>query len=82
VAFSWDGEKGDNFDVYVKLVCAGVPLRLTSGPEPEGFAAWSPDASDHVEIRMVPALGGAERKLGESTTCGGRRGLLTESFWR
>src|SRR5437868_11973159 len=29
VAFSWNGEKEDNFDIYVKLVDAGTPLRLT-----------------------------------------------------
>src|SRR6266849_5750834 len=29
VAFAWNGEKGDNFDIYVKLVDAGTPLKLT-----------------------------------------------------
>jgi Tol biopolymer transport system component len=24
VAFAWDGEKGDNFDIYLKLVDAGT----------------------------------------------------------
>jgi Tol biopolymer transport system component len=80
VAFSWDGENGDNFDIYVKLVGAGAPLRLSSNPANEFDPAWSPDgryiafcreASDHTEIWMVPALGGAERKLGEAATCGG-----------
>ena len=75
VAFAWNGEKEDNLDIYVKLVDAGAPLRLTSNPAAEYLPAWSPDAryiafcrrlSDHVEIWMVPALGGAERKLGES----------------
>jgi Tol biopolymer transport system component/DNA-binding winged helix-turn-helix (wHTH) protein len=80
VAFAWDGEKGDNFDIYVKLVDAGTPLRLTSSPADEYAPAWSPDGryiafcrdvSDHVEIWMIPALGGAERKLGE----------LAPQFW-
>ena len=80
VAFAWNGEKGDNFDIYVKLVEAGAPLRLTSNSADELFPAWSPDsrhivfcrgASDHFEIWMVPALGGAERKLGESGACEG-----------
>src|SRR5712692_1336012 len=74
VAFSWDGEKGDNFDIYVKLVDAGAPLRLTSNPAREVSPAWSPDgryiafcrsSSGHAEIWKVPALGGAEQKLGE-----------------
>jgi DNA-binding winged helix-turn-helix (wHTH) protein len=79
VAFAWDGEKGGNFDIYVKLVDAGTPLRLTSSPADEYAPAWSADAryiafcrdvSDHVEILMIPALGGVERKLGESAGCG------------
>lgn len=78
VAFAWDGEKGGNFDIYVKLVGAGAPLRLTSSPVDEYEPSWSPDAryiafcrdfSDHAEIWMVPALGGAERKLAESAAC-------------
>src|SRR5207249_2384393 len=28
IAYSWKGEKNDNADIYVKLVGAGVPLRL------------------------------------------------------
>jgi WD40 repeat protein len=35
VAFAWDGEKGDNFDIYVKLVDAGTPLRLTNNAAAE-----------------------------------------------
>ncbi len=43
VAFAWDGEKGENFDIYVKLVDAGAPLRLTSNTANEYAPAWSPD---------------------------------------
>jgi Tol biopolymer transport system component len=33
VAFSWDGEKQDNPDIYVKLIgTGGPPLRLTTDP--------------------------------------------------
>lgn len=79
VAFAWDGEKNGNLDIYVKLVDAGAPLRLTSSPADEWSPAWSPDDryiafcrgfSDHNEIWMIPALGGTERKLGESAGCG------------
>ncbi|HVP48382.1 MAG TPA: protein kinase, partial [Bryobacteraceae bacterium] len=78
VAFTWNGEKEDNFDIYVKLVDAGTPLRLTSNPADESSPAWSPDAryiafcrsvSGHAEIWMIPSLGGAERKLAESVSC-------------
>src|SRR5712691_10537919 len=37
VAFAWNGEKGDNFDIYVKLVGGGAPLRLTSNPAAEHY---------------------------------------------
>jgi hypothetical protein len=66
VAFSWDGEKGDNFDIYVKLVDAGTPLRLTTNPAVEYAPAWSPDGRYIAFYResgaggaifMVPALG-------------------------
>jgi len=29
VAFSWNGEKGDNRDIYVKQIGGQTPLRLT-----------------------------------------------------
>ncbi len=83
VAFAWDGEKGDNFDIYLKLVGAGAPLRLTSNPAQEDSPAWSPDGryiafcrkfSDRDEIWMIPALGGAERKLGQTASSG--------SYWQ
>jgi serine/threonine protein kinase len=33
VAFSWDGEKQENFDIYIKLVeGGGTPVRLTTDP--------------------------------------------------
>jgi Tol biopolymer transport system component len=88
VAFAWDGENGENLDIYVKLVDAGTPLRLTSSPAAEWAPAWSPDgryiafcrdASDHAEIWMVPALGGAERKLADVTNGVGDSTQVSES---
>ena len=35
VAFVWNGEKQDNTDIYVKLMDAGNPLRLTQDPRPD-----------------------------------------------
>jgi len=72
VAFTWDGTAGDNFDLYVKLVGAGEPLRLTSHPGVDNSPAWSPDGKyiaftrsyqGQSAIYTVPALGGSERKL-------------------
>jgi eukaryotic-like serine/threonine-protein kinase len=77
VAFSWDSEHGDNFDIYVKLVGGGTPVRLTTNPAPDVSPAWSPDGGrlaflrirDSVtEVLTIPALGGPERKLGQVTT--------------
>jgi Tol biopolymer transport system component/predicted Ser/Thr protein kinase len=72
IAFTWNGEKGDNEDIYVKLVDAGAPLRLTTNPARDTTPAWSPDgrhiafirsAKDEKGIYLVPALGSQERKI-------------------
>jgi len=72
IAFSWDGEKGDNLNIYVKLVGENSALRLTNDPRPEYSPAWSPDGhhiafcrldQDGTEIVLIPALGGPERVI-------------------
>ena len=68
VAFAWDGPDKDNFDIYVRLVEGGAPLRLTSDPLPDHAPAWSPDSGRLAFLRgnaiyLIPALGGVERKL-------------------
>ena len=73
VAFSWEGPKGDNVDIYVKLIGQGKPLRLTEDTQPDICPSWSPDGkwiaflrqvSDYeYALMLVPALGGRERKL-------------------
>jgi Tol biopolymer transport system component len=74
VAFSWDGEKGDNFDIYVKLVGAESTLRLTTNPASERLPAWSPDGTsiafyrdlgNHSGLFVVPALGGMQRMVAQ-----------------
>ena len=35
VAFVWNGEKKDNFDIYVKIVGSSEVRRLTTDPEPD-----------------------------------------------
>ena len=71
VAFSWDGEKQDNFDIYVKRIGAEPPLRLTHDPARETSPAWSPDGTWIAFLRaseqgrnlvvLIPAAGGPER---------------------
>ncbi len=73
VAFSWNGEKQDNEDIYIQLVgSAAPPLRLTSDPAPDRAPVWSPDGAQIAFVRhqegraavyVSPALGGRERKV-------------------
>jgi Tol biopolymer transport system component len=72
VAFEWDGEKEDNWDIYVKQVGGEGLLRLTTGPRGNCNPSWSPDGRYIAFWRMVDgedrvyeiaALGGPERKL-------------------
>jgi Tol biopolymer transport system component len=75
VAFAWNGEKRDNYDIYVKLIGAGTPLRLTNDPAGEFNPAWSPDGryiaflrlkrAGKADVFLISALGGPERKLDE-----------------
>jgi Tol biopolymer transport system component len=75
VAFRWNGEKEDNFDIYVKLIGSGAPLRLTTDPASDDVPSWSPDGrtiaferlsgQGRAMILTVPPLGGPERKLAE-----------------
>ncbi len=78
VAFSWGGEKENNFDIYVKQIGGGAPLRLTSDPRPDVSPAWSPDgrsiafirfSPDNTgEILLIPPLAGASpRRLARVT---------------
>jgi Tol biopolymer transport system component/predicted Ser/Thr protein kinase len=83
IAFSWDGEKEDNWNIYVKLIGVEKSLRLTTDPGGDGSPAWSPDGRyiafcRHTKredgIYVVPALGGPERKL-HSSSLGGAWGI-------
>jgi Tol biopolymer transport system component len=79
VAFTWDSDRGDNFDIYVKLIGRDEPLRLTKDPANERRPAWSPDGERIAFLRqrpntrgstivVVPALGGPEQPIIETRT--------------
>ena len=74
MAFSWNGTKQDNWDVYVTLVGSSDVRRLTSDPAEDARPTWSPDGrqiafvrqrADDSTIHLVSPLGGAERRLGD-----------------
>jgi len=81
VAFCWNGEKQERYDIYRKLIGPGGPLRLTTTPG--GYSpAWSPDGrfiaffrdsvSGKAQVCIIPALGGPEQQLAE---------VVTEAGW-
>jgi serine/threonine protein kinase len=91
IAFSWSGEKGDNSDIYVKLIGLGTQDkdRLTEHPGYDFMPAWSPDgryiafgriSGDENSIYTIPARGGIERKL-VSVTFAGKWGWLNNLSW-
>jgi Tol biopolymer transport system component len=52
IAFAWDGDKQENFDIYVKQIGVGSMLRLTSDPGPDLGPAWSPDGREIAFLRF------------------------------
>ncbi|MDA2928943.1 DUF5050 domain-containing protein, partial [Acidobacteria bacterium AH-259-O06] len=91
VAFSWDGQKQDNFDIYVQQIGVGRPLRLTTDPAADSRPAWSPDgrhiaflrgvAPGKAEVRLIPPLGGSERKLAEIGSSSSTLAWSPDSEW-
>lgn len=75
VAYVWNGETGDNFDIYVRMLLGGEPLRITTDAAHDYSPTWSPDGASIAFLRrtggatamlfVVSALGGAERKVAE-----------------
>ena len=77
VAFSWNGEKQDNFDIYVKLIGSGTQMRLTTAPEADYYPSWSPDGSSIAFLRERP--GG---KAPPVCSCRGVRGEETSAWMK
>jgi len=71
VVFSWNGEKQDNWDLYVKIIGSATALRLTTDAADDQFPAWSPDgrqiaflkSGQRTAIYLISPLGGPERKI-------------------
>jgi Tol biopolymer transport system component len=81
VAFTWTGPRQDNPDVYVQQIGSGSPLRLTTDRGNDYNPVWSPDgrliaflrrqSDEESELRLIPPLGGPERKLIQTRVRGG-----------
>jgi Tol biopolymer transport system component len=76
VAFTWTGPNQDNQDVYVQRIASGSLLRLTTDQVIDYNPVWSPDdrwiaflrrrwKTGTSELRVLPALGGPERKVAD-----------------
>ena len=74
VVFAWNGDspEASGFDLYGKPVDSELRVRLTRSPAIAISAAWSPDGAQLAFARnserdggifLIPATGGAERKL-------------------
>ena len=78
VAFTWNGEKQANTNIYVTNVgAAGGPLRRTTDPAADEYPAWSPDGTlisfvrsqgSQRAIYVVHPLVGEARKLADLST--------------
>ena len=53
LAFAWEGESGDDLDIYVKLVDGGTPVQLTTHRGMERAPVWSPDGRRIAFLREV-----------------------------
>jgi len=87
VAFAWDGEKEDNFDIYIKQVGVNAPSRLTTDRRADVSPAWSPDGRNiaflrfsddgKADLMLMASLGSApERRLVAFVT------PVTREHWR
>jgi eukaryotic-like serine/threonine-protein kinase len=79
VAFSWNGENGDNRHIYVKFVGSSEVRRLTTDSADDLFPSWSSDSRQIAFLRvergvarlhLVSAQGGADSTLSDLPVLG------------
>jgi Tol biopolymer transport system component len=84
IAFSWNGEKRDNWDIYVRMIGPGEARRLTTDPATDYLPCWSPDGRQIAFLRfsagsagsaagtihVISPLGGADRKVSDQPGVG------------
>src|SRR6266478_3189927 len=75
LAFAWNGGAGRQFSLYVKIVGTEESLRLTKQSSIDFNPVWSPDGRyiafcrilrGETGIYIIPATGGAERRVRET----------------
>ncbi len=92
IAFAWDGEKGANWDIYVKMVGAGEARRLTTDPAIDSLPSWSPDGRQIAFVRssaggtpgtihVISPLGGADRKVSDQPVAASQLSWSPDSRW-
>jgi TolB protein len=74
LAFTWNGEKQDNYDIYLKMVGSSDMRRLTTDPALDIMPVWSPDGRQIAYVRLRPdgrrihlisPVSGSDRKLSD-----------------
>ena len=87
VVFSWNGEKRDNTDIYVKQIGAPTPVPLTTNPADDLSPAFSPDGRSIGFVRSlatgyvfvtIPSIGGSERVVGDILSTDHFRDLIDQ----
>jgi Tol biopolymer transport system component/tRNA A-37 threonylcarbamoyl transferase component Bud32 len=89
VAFAWNGEKRDNWDIYITWLGA-ERLQVTTDPARERAPAWSPDGSQIAFVReqggqaaiyLTAPLPGSAKKLADLHPVSNADRLHTTLSW-
>ena len=76
VAYTWDGGKPQDSQIYVRVVGSPSALQLTTGPGQSTFPSWSPDGRQIAYqaqrngiwgVYLISRLGGQERRIGNAS---------------
>ncbi len=90
VAFTWNGEKLDNYDIYIKAIGSPAMRRLTTDPARDIMPSWSPDGKqiafvrfgpDRGRIHLISPIAGSERKLTDFPLAWGAPSWSPDSRW-
>ena len=82
VAFAWEGENRENWDIYVKLIGENSRARLTTDPADDLAPVWAPDGkriafvrrepvTQAASIMLIPSIGGTPRTIVETLRLSG-----------